>query len=538
MDKIIEEIIKLVASKYPTLMVSIGIIVLIGWGIKQYYGIKSYGGLFKNRLFRMALIIVILVTAGYSVVTYFSSRPPTMSGTEGKLRVVVLPFENLTDREMLRDAMALSITDSFLSSNNVIAYNERSRLNGIIRKRGLTDCYGLSDVLKIANSIQADFAVWGTIKKYQREVYYVTVRLVEISRKDIVRPIIELSSNDIFDLQQKIFQYLISKLDNEISADQKQRGDDVLFATNNIEAYEYYIQGRKALLLSTPEGYQAAIRFFENALRFDSEYALAWAGLSSAYIYWGYERSWNNQSYKELYDKALVAAQKAVELNPSLSETHRALAITYAYWLPPMRREAEQEARKAIAINPNDYEAYFAIAKARDGDEEYLLMALQINPDYILAYNWLTTMVYTPQGRLDEAIEASKKILNLNPDHSITYGNLASIYYQKGMVDEAIKNGVRAARMKPDLQFVHLILGYAYDKKQLYEKATAELLRAEALKDDDQYAMSMLAQVYEKMGNIKAAQQQWGKVVNLKAISEEDRRAATDRLNSLYAIKE
>jgi hypothetical protein len=50
-------------------------------------------------------------------------------------------------------------------------------------------------------------------------------------------------------------------------------------------------------------------------------------------------------------------------------------------------------------LTPNDYEAYFAISKAREGDEEYLLKAIAINRDYLLAYTWLSTAIYLPGRR-------------------------------------------------------------------------------------------------------------------------------------------
>jgi tetratricopeptide (TPR) repeat protein len=471
--------------------------------------------------------------------SFRSALPSTMPVVSGKVRVAVLPFENLTDVKALRDGMAWSLTDSFLNSNNIIAYNERARLNRAVSEKGLNNDvgYGESDVLSIGELLGMDFVIWGAIQKYQKENYRATVRLVEMKGRKVLKPAFEEAGDDVFVIQKKIFNRLISVLDSGISNDRQQRGLDILAATRSLTAYEYYIKGHNSFILTTPEGYEEAIKWYTEAVRVDPQYSLAWAGLASAYVFWGFERSWNNQSYDEFYQKALAAARKAVDLDPSLSETHRALALVYAYSFPPMREQAESEARKALAINPNDYEAYFAIAKARDGDEEYLLKAIVINPDYILAYNWLIVRVYNTPERMDEAIKASEKILALNPEHALTYGNLAALYLSNGMLDNAIESGKQAIKLKPDLQFVHLLLGILYFQKQSYTEARAALSNALRLNEKDLTANFMLARVYEGLGQTPEAIRQWERYLSIGSLPQEDAEFAKQRLKELRVKK-
>jgi tetratricopeptide (TPR) repeat protein len=464
-------------------------------------------------------------------------RPVAMPVVEGKVRVAVLPFENLTDVKPLREGMALSLTDGFLNSNNVVAYNERPILTRLLSERNLTgdSAYGESDVLSIGESIGVDFVIWGAIQKYQWEPFRATVRLVEMKGRKVLRPTFEAASEDVSQLQKLIFNQLIAVLDNGISRAGHQRALDVLAATRNLTAYEHYVKGRNAVVLSTPQGYEQAAKWYEDALRVDPNYSLAWAGLASAYVFWGFERSWNNQAHQELYDRALKAARRAVDLDPSISETHRALALVYAYWLPPRRQEAEEEARKALAINPNDYEAYFAIAKARDGDEAYLLKAIEINPNYVLAYGWLVTRVYLQSGRLDKAIEVGGKILALSPDNAVTYGNLAGIYLMKGQFEAAIENGRRAIKLKPDLQPAHRILGFAYFSQGSYAEGRDALVEAVRLNDRDAEAHAGLATVYELMGLIPDAIRQWERCLTVESSPTAIVEFATERLKELRA---
>jgi len=467
------------------------------------------------------------------------TRPLTMPVVKGQVRVAILPFENLTDSTELRNGMAWSLTDGFLNSKNIRAYNERARINRLISEQGLSNDsgYGESDVLHIGELVGVDFVVWGTVEKYQKENYRATVRLVEMKGRRVLKPVFEESSDNPFVLQKLVFNRLVAVLDSGISDDRHQRGLDVLDATTSTEAYKYFIKGHNAFILTTPEGYEEAIRWYGEAIRVDPKYSLAWAGLASAYVYWGFERSWNNQSYREHYEKALEAARKAVDLDPSLSETHRALALVYAYWLPPMRAQAEAEAQKALAINPNDYEAHFAIAKARDGDEEYLLKAIAINPDYILAYNWLSTRVYTGPVRVDEAIAASKKILALNPKHATTYANLADFYLTKGFVNDAIESGKQAIKFKPDLHPAYLILGLAFMENRSYMEARDALLQAVNLSEKDAVSNFYLAQAYEALGETTGAIRQWEKCLSIGSLPQKDADFAMQRLKELRSKK-
>jgi tetratricopeptide (TPR) repeat protein len=533
---VLSQFIGLLGKEYPSLLAALGVITGAGWVIEQYYGYKSHREVLRNRPFQGLVVLVVLATAGYHAWDSIQRRPPEMSPVQDKVNVLILPFENLTGHDSLREGMALSLTDSFLNTNNVNAYNERARLNRLLAERGLDEGYGMSDILALGKLVRADFVLWGTVQQYEGSRYQATVRIIEIAKRSLVRPTIDETSDDVFRLQRVVFQRVVSLFDAGLTDAQRERGVAVLTATSNLEAYDYYVKGRNAFILTTPEGYAAAIDAYREAIRIDPDYALAWAGLASAYVYWGFERSWNNQTYQEYYEQALDAAQTAARLNPSLSETHRALALVYAYWLPPRREEAEREANAALAINPDDYEAYFAIAKARGGDEEYLLKAIAINEDYLLAYNWLTTTVYVPENRVDEAIEASKKILAINPEHALTFGNLADLYLRKGMSSDALAMATEAIRLKPDLQFAYTLGGEAQFLARSYADARKSLLRAVELNSEDALANFVLARAHEELQERDEAVRQWYRFLSIRNVPDEDRAFARQRLAQLEPV--
>jgi tetratricopeptide (TPR) repeat protein len=131
--------------------------------------------------------------------------------------------------------------------------------------------------------------------------------------------------------------------------------------TENIGAFEAYMRGRLELARGTKEGALAAILAFENALRRDSTYALARAGLAmaSADMHLRYASSdvpqWGARARRE--------AQQALALDSNLAETHQALAAVYGKTEFNWERTIE-EGRRALALNPSLELPYYYLARA------------------------------------------------------------------------------------------------------------------------------------------------------------------------------
>jgi Tfp pilus assembly protein PilF len=163
---------------------------------------------------------------------------------------------------------------------------------------------------------------------------------------------------------------------------------------------------------------------FTQAIKRDPSYALAYAGLAESYaqLFMYYDRN------KENLDQALMASQKALELDPELAEAHvsRGLAISQSMEY----EEAEKEFETAIRLNPKLFDAYYQYGRTLRVQGKHkqaarlFEQASQVRPeDYqaptflVAAYEDLNLEREAMDANI-RAVEVFKKHLELNPDDS------------------------------------------------------------------------------------------------------------------------
>jgi superkiller protein 3 len=248
--------------------------------------------------------------------------------------------------------------------------------------------------------------------------------------------------------------------------------------SEELSAYEYFIKGREAYLVSTPKGYEDAINWFKKAIEVDNKYAPAYAGLGETYsILGGWKEEHGEKGYEVYYNKSLEHGLKALELAPDLNHSHRALATIY-YTLGRYE-ESEREAKEAINLNPNDAEAYFVLWKAtgKDSDSEYIKRALDLNPNLYVAHNDLGT-VYLGSCNYDKAIHHFRRTVELNPDSPLAHNNLGHALAEMGKIEEAVKEYKKAIEIDPDNDLAHSNLATALINKGEIGKAIKEYKKA------------------------------------------------------------
>jgi serine/threonine protein kinase/tetratricopeptide (TPR) repeat protein len=213
--------------------------------------------------------------------------------------------------------------------------------------------------------------------------------------------------------------------------------------TENAAAYQAYLKGRYYWNQRTAKALRKAIESFEEAIKLDDGYALAYAGLADCYclasIYGG-------APPKAVMPRAKAAALKSLDLDDGLAETHTSLAAALV-WFDWDWEASEREFKRAIELNPH----------------------------YAVAHHWYGSVLLSAQGRFDEALDSERRALELEPLSLVINSNLGFICYQASRFDEAIEHLQRTLEMDDGFVYARFHLGLCHAHLGDYDKAIAEL---------------------------------------------------------------
>jgi Tfp pilus assembly protein PilF len=184
---------------------------------------------------------------------------------------------------------------------------------------------------------------------------------------------------------------------------------------------------------------ETAIRYFEQAIQKDSQYALAWAGLADSYILIS---DYGHATRKETYPKAKAAVEKALAIDDKLAEAHTSLALLMMLgemdWT-----NAGKEFERAIQLKPNYATAHHWFAewlmytgRVEDAIHETMEAALLDPLSPAILKDKGLTLYYARQ--YDAAIVEAKKTLEIDPHFASAHRLLSLVYQGKGMFSEAI----------------------------------------------------------------------------------------------------
>jgi len=221
----------------------------------------------------------------------------------------------------------------------------------------------------------------------------------------------------------------------------------------NPEAERLYLEGRYYWNERTAAGFNHAIDDFTQAIVADPQCAKAYAGLADSY---NLIREYTSMPEDDALRRAEAAARKAVELDPNLSEAHRALAFPL-FWRKRDVPAAEREFERAIALNPNDGTArlWYANALTFNGEHEKALVqinrAQELDPSSSSVRADKGRVLYDA-GKKDEAIALLRQMKKNEPAFVSPHRYLAQIYFEAGQYPEYFLEAEEVARLvnRPD----------------------------------------------------------------------------------------
>lgn len=362
---------------------------------------------------------------------------PTEHPREGSLStssppsIVVLPFANLTgdpDQASFADGMTDDmITDlSRVSGLRTIAANTSFTYKGRqVQPRALEAELGV------------DFVLDGSIRR-RGEVLRINARLVD-ARTGFQRwaARYDRPTRKLFEVQDELTHSIVTALALQISPQEKQRLAQR--STDNLRAYDSFLEGQALSKLGTAEANQQAQRAYLRAIELDPRYGRAYGALAFTMAV-AFRRGWTNTPIETL-DRALQLAKKGVTLDSSVPQTHWALG-----YVSLMRKELEQAeaaAMQSIVVAPNYADGYGLLALINNNlgraqrAIEQVNKGMQLNPYYTWDYPYNLGRAYYTLGRYDEAIAALEQAQARNEHAAPIKLYLIASYIRTGREEDA-----------------------------------------------------------------------------------------------------
>ena len=411
----------------------------------------------NHRLGFATLAVLLLAAAG---VVYFLAvyRAASSSDNAPINSLAVLPFQNKSpdaETEYLSDGLA----ESLIYGLSQLPDLKVSPTSSVFRYKGKE-----TDPIEIGKQLGVNAVMTGRVAQ-RGEDLTISVELVDVLNKKLLwgkhydRKLVDLLST-----QREIATQITQNLKLKLS------GADATLMTRhyakNSEAYQLYLKGHYYASRYTKEGFNKGIDYFEQAIAFDPNFALAHNGLAFCYLN---QTDWVFAP-KDSVPKARHAIENALRIDGSLAEAHTMLAmikLQYDWdWMG-----AEQAFRRAI----------------------------EINPDYALGRSFLAWHL-AAMGRFDESIAEDKRALELDPLSPAVNADLGWDLYLARRYDEAIEQFRKAIDLEPNYWLSHVLLGRCYEQKGMLGEAVAEFEKARQIESSIPEVVAALGRGYALSG--------------------------------------
>ncbi len=316
---------------------------------------------------------------------------------------------------------------------------------------------------------------------------------------------------DLFSIHDTVCESVAEAL--KLSISREVRNQIARAATTNLDAFEFYSKGRAFL-----ERYEVAvnvdfaIQMFDESLKLDRDFALAYAGLGEAY--W---RKYQDTRDNVWVQPAIAASDRALALDPEQAEVRISLGIIYHG--TGKVEKAIEEFELAVELRPANDDAFRWLGRCwtRKGETERAIgcfeKAIELRPGYWDNYNKLGECYYT-FGRYREAAEQFRRIIEIQPDNFQGYSNLGSMYYLLGLYEDAAAMYRRAIEINPN-EDSHTNLGTTYFYLGRYDAAIRSYTAAVGLNPRNDILHCNLGDAYLRVGRKQEAEAQFKNAADL-----------------------
>jgi TolB-like protein/thioredoxin-like negative regulator of GroEL len=413
----------------------------------------------QSRSWRPLFISAALVALALGLVwVWRQTRTPSRGADANAKSVAVLPFENLS-RDPENAYFADGIQEEILSRLSRIAdLKVISRTSSQRFKSAPTNLPEIAKQLGVAHVLE------GTVQKSADQVR-VNIQLINaLNDSHVWADKFDRKLTDIFAVETEIATKVADVLQAKLTG--RERRTIAARPTDDAEAHQLYLKGRYFWGKRTTADLEKAIEYFSQALARDANFAPAYVGLADSYVV---AYAYAPERFPGVYEKALPAVERALEIDNDLAEAHASLALLRGN--QGRLREALNEFERAIALNPN----------------------------YATAHHWFAFSVLSPIADFDRAIAEFKRAIDLDPFSGIMHCNLAATYGLMHRYPEAFGELRMARELDPSASYVAFIEADLFEYTGQFAKAQKNCEKVYE-ESRNEYTAAALGRIYALHG--------------------------------------
>jgi serine/threonine-protein kinase len=421
----------------------------------------------RHRAVLILSIVALILALGLGAL-YFSQRGHVINS------VAILPFVNGShnpNAEYLSDGL----TESIISSISQLPNLKVMSRSAVFRYKGQN-----IDAQEVGRKLGVGAVLMGTVDQIGDSLIIKT-ELIDVSDgSQLWGEQYNRKISDLISVQQEISWKISKRLRLRLTGEDEKR--ITKHYTENTEAYQLYLKGRYFWNKRDKESLNNGIRSFQDAIKIDPGYALAYSGMADSYALLA---DIGAVAPNEAMPRAKAAAERAIELDNELAEGYTSLAfVKLSYdWAWPA---AESDFKRALELNPN----------------------------YATAHQWYASYLLQ-MGRYDDATEEIKRAQQLDPLSLIINANKGYYLYFARQYDDAIEQYRKTLEIDPNFGVGRFYLAQAYVQKKMYGEAIAEFQKLITTPGDDLETAAALGYAYAQSGRRAEAQKILTEIIEL-----------------------
>ena len=377
--------------------------------------------------------------------------------------LVVLPFENLSAGERY-DYFSEGLTEEMITE---LARLSPERLGVIARTSAMQFKSTTKTIAQIGSDLGVSHVLEGSVRRFGERVR-ITAQLIRVSDEShLWAQSYERGLHDVLEVQAEVARAVAREIQIKLTPHEQRRLDSDKTRSINSQAYELYLRGRHFWYRRTEEGIRKSIECFEEALRYDPNFAAAYDGISDAHTMLACR---GMTPALESFHKAKTAARQAVRLEPELGEGYASLAH----------------------VRLHDWDWV--------GLESDFRQAVELDPGYAIAHYWYAEYLMA-MGKTREALGRVEHGLELDPLNSVINASVGMIRYLARDYDGALVAPRRGLEIDPTHYVSHLRKGLVCLQKNLPNEAIDAMRHAVMHSGGSTEALAGLAQAHAVTGD-------------------------------------